>query len=218
MTPENTMRETDPARDAARITLRRADRRDRERLRALYEEAFPPEERAPFKRLVRRARGGRADFWSLYDGDEWAGMAYVLTRADLAYVFYLAVDAGRRDRGAGSGAIAALRDRYPGRRMFVGLERPDPEAENSEQRERRRAFYARCGMEELPYTLIEVGVEFMMMGFGGPVEPEEYRAMADAWLGWPLRRFIDMRIVKGQGDDPDGRIPGGESSGREQGR
>ena len=218
MTRESAMRETEPGLENSRITLRRADRRDAKRLRALYVEAFPPEERAPFGRLVRRARGGRADFWNLYDGEEWGGMVYVLTREDLAYVFYLAVDAGRRDRGAGSGAIRALREQYPGRRLFVGLERPDPEAGNSEQRERRRAFYARCGMKELPYTLVEVGVEFMMMGFGGPVEPEEYRAMVDAWLGWPLRRFIDMRIVKEPGDRPDGRAPGEKGTGREEDR
>jgi hypothetical protein len=34
------------------------------------------------------------------------------------------------------------------------------------------------------------------MGTGGIVEPEEYKALIDPWLGSPLKWLIDMRIIK----------------------
>ena len=199
MTEDRERKRTGEGPEEARIALRRAEAGEDARLRGLYETAFPPEERAPYRLLKRRARGGRADFWSLYDGDEWAGFAYVLPYADLAYLFFFAVAPEKRGRGAGSGAIRALREKYMGRRLFVAVEEPDPEAANAAQRERRHAFYARCGMRDLPYRVWEVGAEFMTMGFGGPVEPEEYNAMTDAWLGWPARLFLRMRMF----DEPE---------------
>ena len=34
-----------------------------------------------------------------------------------------------------------------------------------------------------------------VMGIGGTVKPEEYKALIDKWLGWPLRWIIDMRFL-----------------------
>ena len=187
--------------EAAGITLRRADASEDGRIRGLYTEAFPPEERAPYRLLRRRARRGKADLWSLYDGDGWAGFAYVLTYADLAYLLFLAVVPEKRGGGAGTGAVRALRETYAGRRLFLALEEPDPRAKNAAQRERRHAFYERCGMRDLKHRVREFGAEFGTMGLGGPVEPEEYNAMADAWLGWPARLFLRMRMV----EDPEGK-------------
>ena len=83
--------------------LKRLRRRspDAARARQLYREAFPPNERAPFFLLVRRAEKGLADWWSVCEGNEWRGFFYVVSDADLAYVFYLAVDPAARGKGCG---------------------------------------------------------------------------------------------------------------------
>ena len=33
------------------------------------------------------------------------------------------------------------------------------------------------------------------MGVGGSVQPGEYKAMINRFLGWPLRWLIDMRFI-----------------------
>ena len=38
---------------------------------------------------------------------------------------------------------------------------------------------------------------YALMGKAGPVEPEEYKALINQWLGPFLRYFFDMRILKG---------------------
>ena len=165
-------------------------------LKKLYTEAFPENERAPFWLLRRRAEQGRAEFWSLMDGEMWAGMAYVVRHQDMAYLFYLAVDSQARGKGYGTKAIEALKEHYKGCRLFLALETLDKTAENYEQRVKRHAFYEKCGLTDLPYHIKEASVVYAVMGIGGNVYPEEYKAMIDQYLGWPIRWLIDMRFVE----------------------
>ena len=39
-------------------------------------------------------------------------------------------------------------------------------------------------------------VVYDAMGSGAQVLPEEYRRMMRAWLGWPFRRLIDVKMLK----------------------
>ena len=155
------------------MELQRAGRGDYPALKKLYTEAFPAEERAPFWVLTRRARQGRGDFWVLRDGSRFAGLAYVICRADMAYVFYLAVEKEMRGRGLGTQAVRALIRAYEGKRLFLALERLDETAPNYAQRLSRHAFYERCGLRDLPHYIKEANVVYAIMGTGGPIRPEE---------------------------------------------
>ncbi len=165
-------------------------------IRKLYTEAFPADERAPFSLMMKRAQQNKADFWILTDKEKQVGMAYVLRQKGLAYLFYLAIHKTLRGQGYGTQAIKTLRDRYAGSRFFLALEIPDPDAANYEQRLKRHDFYLRCGLSDLPYHIKEHTVIYDIMGAGGIVEPEEYKALINSWLGWPMKWLIDMRIIK----------------------
>ncbi len=178
------------------MELKLIDPSNEKRAQRLYEEAFPREERAPFCLLRKRARQGRADFWSLTESGEWIGMAYILRGNDLAYLFYFAIDKEKRGRGYGTSTIEALKKQYRGCRLFLALETLDKAAANYDQRVKRRDFYARCGLTPIPYRLKEASVIFDVMGIGGTVRPEDYKMLTDKWLGWPLKWIIDMRFLE----------------------
>ena len=179
-----------------KMKLIRADRNSYPRMKMLYSEAFPAIERAPFWLLCRRAKQGRAEFWELMDSNIWVGMAYVVRYQDLAYLFYLAVDSKARGKGYGTRAIEALKKHYLGCRLFLALETLEREAENYEQRLKRHVFYEKCGLTDLHYHIKEASVVYAVMSTGGIVWPEEYKAMIDQYLGWPLRWLIDMSIIE----------------------
>lgn len=165
------------------------------RIRQLYKQAFPAAERAPFFLLKRRAAQGRADCWSLTEGSQWVGMAYVLRRQDLAYLFYFAIDGSSRGQGYGTKAIEALLEQYAGCRFFLALETLDEHAENYADRLRRHCFYLRRGLTDRPYRIKEASVTYDMMGTGGSVAPEEYKSLVDAWLGRPWKWLIDTGMT-----------------------
>ena len=178
------------------IELRKAAPEEYPRLKALYVSSFPKEERAPFRILRKRAEQGRADFWSLYDNDMPVGMAYVISHASLAYLFYFVVDPHMQDHGCGTETIRTLRKKYAGYNLFLALESLDPDADNNAQRIRRHRFYESCGLHDLPYYIKEASVTYSIMGTGDTVQPEEYRKLIRRFTGPLISLFVDMRILK----------------------
>ena len=165
-------------------------------IKKLYRQAFPLNERAPFWLLMRRAGSPSADFWALYDQKKWIGIAYVIQHGRLAYLFYSAICKEERNKGYGEKSIELLKEHYKGNCFFLALEKPDESAANYQQRLKRHAFYKKCGLSDMPYSLKEASVVYDIMGTGGSVEPEEYRELVQTYLGRFLSRIIDMRIIK----------------------
>ena len=166
------------------------------RTKKLYLEAFPPDERAPFSVLIKRAKKGKADMFSLVHQDIWCGMAYIVRYKDLAYLFYFAVSPELRGQGLGSMAIRAILEKYKGERVFLALEDWTSESDNKDQRLKRHQFYLSCGLNDLPYHIKEANVIYAIMGNNGKVEPEEYKALINNYLGFFMRHIVDMRIIK----------------------
>ncbi|NLT10151.1 MAG: GNAT family N-acetyltransferase, partial [Ruminococcus sp.] len=164
-------------------------------IKTLYLEAFPANERAPFWILKRRAKQGKADLYEIVDGDVKVGMAYVVTYSDMAYLFYFAVDRSLRGKQYGTRALGAILEQYKGKRIFLALENWNEQCDNKEQRLKRHDFYLKCGLEDLPYKLKEAKVTYSIMGVGGKVEPDEYKQLIGNYLGFPMKYFIEMRII-----------------------
>ena len=175
--------------------LRRAKAHDMPKLHLLYREAFPRDERFPFRIMKRRALQGKGDFWMLMDGETFAGMAYVIRSGSLAYLFYLAIEKNSRGKGYGTEAVALLVKQYAGCNLFLARETLDPTSENYNQRLRRHDFYLRCGLKDLPGHIKELSVVFDIMGTGENVNPQDYKAMMHAFAGFPLNRVLDMRML-----------------------
>lgn len=146
-----------PGFDAFR--LRDLDRSQCDAVRALFEEAFPPQEREPFSDLAARDRDGGAATVILADGGQPAALAVTscLTSAGWSYLEYFAVTAGRRGSGVGGELWRAVRRDLAARgqpgRLVLEVEDPAGAADGSPERqvrERRIRFYRRQGAQPLP--------------------------------------------------------------------
>lgn len=179
---------------------------DWDRIRELYLRAFPAVERLPFWLLRRKTKRPIAEFCSLYDDDEWVGFIYTLKNDRLAYVFFLAIDDGKRSRGYGSGLIKLLTRRYEGLTIGLSAERIDEGAANNEQRIRRQKFYQRNGFLHSGYYSVEKGgEEFDFLTYQGrKVDPQSYPDIMHECLGVFQRFILPIRMVA-DGSDEDGR-------------
>lgn len=83
-----------------------------EKVNVLAKEAFPPKEYLAPSELVKMAHSDDFDFLALLDGDTFVGFMAVLIYANIAYLFFLAIDADCRGKGYGSRAIETLRAEY----------------------------------------------------------------------------------------------------------
>lgn len=168
---------------------------DIKKAKLLYLNAFPPEERPPFRLLSSRAAKGKADFLGIYDGEKCVGFFYVINYADLSYLYFFAIDEAERGNGYGHAALKELISSYPERRIFLAVEPIDEKADNNQDRIRRKRFYHECGFEELNLKLREANVVYDLLGIGSAPTKEEHGKMMDIYLGKLLRHFITMKIL-----------------------
>ena len=140
---------------------------------ALYESAFPANERREPEEIIGE-EGGPGELLAVKRGGALAGMLAVLSYKDITHILYFAVLPELRSGGIGAAALAALRGRYPDRRIIADLERPEPGCPNIEQRRRRLAFYERCGYfpTEVEYTWR--GEDYVIVSNGGTITEREF--------------------------------------------
>ena len=146
-------------------------------VKALAKEAFPPEEYLAPSELAKMAEEDGFDFLALTDHDAFVGFMAVKIYREMAYLFFLAIAPDFRSKGYGSRAIETLRAAYPGKKQVVDFEMPDAAADNSEQREKRRAFYLKNGYRETGLFLTYLGVNYEVFCMDEGFEPELFKAM-----------------------------------------
>ena len=147
---------------------------DLKEIHSLYDRNFPRNERMSFKRLMKGIGSDRI-MHAYYDGDTLVGMAYVFLNDDLIYLGYLVTEENLRNKGYGSHILHALSDTYQNQRIVLDLEQLDENADNNEERERRRNFYLRNGFVSTGvwYRFFHVSYELLCMH--GKVTGDDYR-------------------------------------------
>lgn len=148
-----------------------------EEVNILAKEAFPPEEYLAPKKLLEMSETENIDFLALLEKDVFVGYMTVKLYKDIAYLFFLAVNSAYRSKGYGSRAIEALKERYPDKKQVVDFEMVDGNAENNEQRKKRRSFYMRNGYKETGLFLSYFGVDYEVFCMSDDFNEEDFKEM-----------------------------------------
>lgn len=145
--------------------------------RRVYYDSFPKSEQKPMRFLLRSGKKKKLDLFLLREDGENLGLTVTVPYRDLVLVYYLAVDPDKRGRGIGSQVMALWQAQYPGKRIFLEIERPEDGAENQAQRLRRKAFYLRNGLKETGLTVSVFGVPMEVLSLNGPLTFREYHSV-----------------------------------------
>ncbi|MCM1043755.1 MAG: GNAT family N-acetyltransferase [Corallococcus sp.] len=177
------------------MNIRKAEKSNYKQIKALYNTAFPKEERAPFFFVKRRALQKRATMLIAENDGEFVGFAYTVPYNDIIYLFYFAVAEDKRGNGNGGAIIKLLKEYYRGKKIFLAREPLDDSADNSEQRIRRRNFYIKNGFVDLPYQIREANVIYDLMSTDGNFNPHDYNALIKNWLGGLVAHLVKMEFA-----------------------
>ena len=147
-------------------------------VKALYESAFPANERIPIKHLLDDKI--KREFWAFFDGDLFCGFSNSITHGSITNIIYFAVMPELRSRGYGSQILQVIREQHPDTRIVVDIEveEDSKDAEELERRNRRREFYTRNGFDSSPVDYIWQGEHYRLLSAGGTVTEKEFR---DFW-------------------------------------
>ena len=175
------------------ITITRTKRWEIPRMFLLYRNAFPRSERKPFSRITSMAKAGRADLWTIRMDGRFAGFAAMVNGPDIVLLDYFAVKRSLRGRGVGSAALLQLERAYADRGFFVEIESTLEEADNREQREKRKGFYVNCGMVPMNTEADVFGVRMELLGIRCRLDLAGYRAFyRDHYSPWAAAHIKEV--------------------------
>ena len=151
--------------------------------RALYEEAFPRAEKKPFELMLEKRDEGSYDMLAIAKDGEFVGMAFSMRYQEYVLLDYFAIGAGKRGSGLGSRALGLLKERYKEKKLFLDMETVYEDAENGEQRKRRKEFYLRNGMKAMDYIVNPSGVNMEVLTAGADISYAEYHGVYEGIFG-----------------------------------
>lgn len=160
----------------------------------LMHAVFPKSEIIPMAFLLARAEKEFIDFWAFYEQGEFVGFTYSITKDGLTFLQYLAVNSTVQSKGYGSKMLSHIQAQHPGNRLALNLEVLDEHAENSEQRKRRRAFYAKNNYEETGIITRVNGNTLDTLILGGNTTIEELQRVFKTFTGFILGLFIRYQL------------------------
>ena len=150
------------------------------KLKHLFEHAFPPAERPPFSWMPSLEKN---KLFSVEDNGEFIGLISVIEYQDLVYIFFLAVKKCFRGKGYGSRILKDALSKYHDKRVFLLAEDPDIPCDNKEERNNRIKFYSHNGLNKTDLKVCEYGVEYVSLTSGGYVSKEEFLSVMKYLLG-----------------------------------
>jgi GNAT superfamily N-acetyltransferase len=129
----------------------------------LLKSAFPKKEQTSVFLLLLGALRKNTHFTVFYDADKFVGLLYTIESDKYYFILYLAVNPEVRSKGIGGEILDYAYAQAGDKIIVLNVEPLDSTADNSEQRKRRIAFYARHGIWETGYGFTMDGVAYSVL-------------------------------------------------------
>lgn len=169
------------------------DCKDRETFARINDEAFPSSERMSLDEIFLFAAKTNTDVLGAYDENIPVGFAVLVMNDKCGYVYFLAIAKNMRSKGYGGAAIRKIVEDYADLQIILDFEEITLNAENMEQRIRRKNFYLRNGFYETGhYTLME-GERFEVVCSREELNQEGFRQLISV-IHTYCPRFLDVLI------------------------
>lgn len=144
------------------------------RLKTLYEEAFPAEEKKPFEFMRKLEQEGKMEILSLMEKEELIGLNINMLAGDLAILDYYAILPEKRGGGYGSIGIRKIMERFQDRKLILEIEKQDAFAPNAKERASRKKFYMKNGLKETNLFVNVYHTDFELLVPEGSLTYDEY--------------------------------------------
>ena len=168
----------------------------------LYLKSFPKNERKPFPFILLKQWRGTTEVLSIKNSKgEFLGLAITALQNNLALIAYFAVSSEKRGTGIGSKALQLIRERYSDKKIFLEIENTETESENNQERKKRKNFYLKNGMLEMPFIINFFGTEMEVLTYNSPVTFEEYHSIYKKEFGKIISRKVSFVKNKNLGEN-----------------
>ena len=157
----------------------------------LFVSAFPENERPSADYYFASFDGDNKKLFGFYDNDIFVGFASVVLYEDICYIFFLAVDENKRQKGYGSKILDSIKKMYEKYVILLCYEEVDKKYKDYEKRRKREAFYLKNGFINNNLKTNEFGVVFQTVYYGShQVSFEQYQQIFATGFGeWCIKHL-----------------------------
>ena len=151
------------------------------KIKHLFEHAFPPVERPTFDGLLRFPHH---EMYGVEDNNTFIGLIDLIKYNDILYIFFLAIKKTFRGKGYGSKILQDINNKYgKDYRIFLLAENPDELCDNKEERIKRISFYNHNGFILSDIEVIEFEVNYRILYLRELVKKDEFLSTMKYLLG-----------------------------------
>ena len=150
------------------------DCKDIKTFEKINNEAFPIYERMCMDEIFSFASDTDTDVLEIYDNSLPIGFAVILKNEKCGYLYYLAIDKSFRSKGYGGAALKKIIASYPDLQIILDFEEIDANAENNNQRIRRKNFYLKNGFYETGFYTLLGEIRFEVVCSELPLRKESF--------------------------------------------
>lgn len=155
---------------------------DLEKIKELYESAFPEDERPPFAFMLNESLNG-VRFYAYYDNDEFIGLAYLVEYLNNIYLYFFAIIEKNRNKGYGSKILSSLIDEYKNHNFLLLIEEVNEKYDDYSNRLKRAKFYQDNGLLLSDIIVHEYGVDYQLVSNNINIEKENFFSIIRYHLG-----------------------------------
>ena len=147
-----------------------------EKIRELYERAFPKSEKKRFSLMLEKCSSGEMQIRAILgEENDFLGLAIFILHGRIALLDYFAIAEDKRGSGIGTDALEIIKGLFSDKILLLEIEDSDEAgADNFDERVRREKFYTSRGMRIMPYRIMLFGVQMRVLTNGEPVDFNEY--------------------------------------------
>ena len=129
-------------------------------------------------------------FYSIYDEEKFIGLTYLINTNNITYVLYLAIDTNNRGKGYGSIVLDKIKKESNQESIVLCIEEIDQNADNFDQRVKRKKFYEKNEFIETGFKNKEGKRYYEILTNGKKYEKQTYeKMMKKAWGSIPYLLF-----------------------------
>ncbi len=170
-------------------------RQYKEQLYELYEAAFPEQEKKPMYVMEQLVKDGKMEMNALVEEGEFVGLAINLHSGDYVLLDYYAVLPEKRSGGYGSKGLEILLSHFEDQKYIFEIETQDENADNAQDRKRRKDFYLRNGLKETGLFANVYDTDFEILTPNGELTFQEYVDFLREVLGEEYVQFLNPTLL-----------------------
>ena len=162
----------------------------------LYENAFPPEEKKPRKLMEDMEKEGKMELLAAVEEVEFIGLVFNMLNGKTALLDYFAIAPEHRSQGYGGRIIREMLEKFKDKKYIFEIEMQDENAQNAEDRKRRKAFYLRNGLKETGVFANVYQTDFELLPPEGKLTYDEYIRMLVEMLGSRVESHLKPFLIR----------------------